>query len=188
MPPPWLHPASLSELIHRETKVDPAQFSPPPPPAARSDSRNPGDATRGGAYDGEMRLSPPFLRDCAASAPAGFLPYHWLEMAEALLAHAADDMPAPAGEVRSLLRDLVEVLAAKMRASSGQLGGVGGGFLDLTGVGAVELAENRAFVLGVVDGARRIGASAEAGRREEEEAGGAGFGDGDDESDEEMGL
>lgn len=185
VPPPWLHPASLAELIHHETKVEPAQFSPPPPPAARSDPRNPGEATRGAAYDGETRLSPPFLQDCAASAPAGFLPYHWFEMAETLLAHAADDMPAPAGEVRSLLRDLVEVRAAKMRASSAQLGGVGGGFLDLTGVGAIELAENRAFILGVVDGARKIGASAEASRREEEEAGGGADLD-DDESDEDM--
>ena len=185
MPPPWLHPASLSELIHHETKVDPAQFSAPPPPPARSDTRHPGEATRG---DSAVRLSPPFLRGSTAEAPAGFLPYHWLEMAETLLAHAADDMAAPAGEVRSLLRDLVEVRAAKMRASSAQLGAVGGGFLDLTGVGAVELAENRAFVLGVVDGARRIGASAEVTRREEEEEGGAGFGEGGEESDEDMGF
>lgn len=108
-------------------------------------------------------------------------------MAETLLAHAADDMPAPAGEIRGLVRDLVEVRAAKMRAGIGQaglLGGEDGGFLDLTGVGAIELAENRGFVLGVVDGVRKIGASAEASRREEEEAGGGE----DEEDDEDMGI
>jgi GINS complex subunit 2 len=109
-------------------------------------------------------------------------------MAETLLAHAADDMPAPAGEIRGLVRDLVEVRAAKMRASMGQaglLGGHDGGFLDLTGVGAIELAENRGFVSGVVDGVRMIGASAEASRREEAEARG---GEDDEDDDEDMGI
>ena len=107
-------------------------------------------------------------------------------MAETLLTHAPDDMPASAGEVRSLLRDLVEVRAAKMRASSAQLGSGGGEFLDLTGVGALEMADNRGFVLGVVDGARRIGASAEVARREQEEEDAAR--DDEDESDEDMRL
>lgn len=89
-------------------------------------------------------------------------------MAETLLAHAADDMPVSAGEIRGLLRDLVEVRAAKMRAGIGSAALGGDGFLDLTGVGAVELAESRGFVLGVVDGVRKIGASAEVSRREEE--------------------
>lgn len=111
-------------------------------------------------------------------------------MAETLLAHAADDMPVSAGEIRGLLRDLVEVRAAKMRAGIGQAGLGGdaeaGGFLNLTGVGAVELAETRGFVLGVVDGVRKIGASAEAARREEEELDRE-RGEGD-ESDEDMGI
>lgn len=107
-------------------------------------------------------------------------------MAETLLAHAADDMPASAGEVRGLLRDLVEVRAAKMRASTSQLDHFGGAVVNLRGVGAMELAENRGFVLGVVDGVRKLGASAEATRREEEEEG---LGREDDyESDEDMGL
>ena len=95
-------------------------------------------------------------------------------------------MAAPAGEVRSLLRDLVEVRAAKMRSSTSRLEGFGGGLMSLRGVGAMELAESRGFVLGVVDGVRKIGASAEATRREEEETGGAR--DEDEESDEDMGL
>lgn len=137
-------------------------------------------------------LSPPFLPGCVAESPAGYLPYHWLEMAETLLAHAGDDMPAHAGEVRGLLRDLAEARAAKLRASTSQLESFGGGVMNLRGVGAMELAENRGFVLGVVDGLRRLGASAEAARREEEEAddddderrGGAEY----EESDEDMGI
>lgn len=109
-----------------------------------------------------------------------------MEIAETLLAHAADDMPASAGEVRGLLRDLVEVRAAKMRSSTTQLEQFGGGVMNLRGVGAMELAENRDFVLGVVDGVRKLGASAEATRREEEEEG---MGGGEDyESDEDMEL
>ncbi|KAK8090607.1 DNA replication complex GINS protein PSF2 [Apiospora phragmitis] len=176
VPPAWLHPASLADIIHHETNVDPQAFSPPPPPPTRADGRGrarpfqdnirssreqpkPGD---------DPRLAPPFL----PSPPAGYLPYHWLELAETLLAHAADDVPA-AAEVRSLLRDLQEVRAAKMRGSTQSLEG-GGGVVVLRGVGAMELAESRAFVLGVVDGVRKLGASAEATRREEEAIGGGG--------------
>lgn len=131
-------------------------------------------------------LSPPFLPSCVAESPAGYLPYHWLEMAETLLAHAGDDMPASAGEVRGLLRDLVEVRAAKLRAGTTQLESFSGGVVNLRGVGAMELAENRGFVLGVIDGVRKLGASAEATRREEEEE--QRGGDEYEESDEEMGI
>ncbi|KAK3378941.1 GINS complex protein-domain-containing protein [Lasiosphaeria ovina] len=184
VPPPWLHPASLSEIIHRETKENPQTFSPPPPPPAHANPHDPGHARR--LADADTILSPPFQPSCTASAPAGYLPYHWLEVAEALLAHAGDDMAAPAGEVRSLLRDLVEVRAAKMRSSTSVLGGAENGLMELTGVGAIELAESRAFVLGVVDGVRKIGAGAEAARREDEEQGG-GIHD-DDGSDDDMGI
>lgn len=113
-------------------------------------------------------------------------------MAEALLAHAGDDVASAlggtAGEVRGLLRDLVEVRAAKMRSSTAALEGYGEGLLGLRGVGAMELAESRGFVLGVVDGVRKIGASVEAARREEEEEAGAGRGAAEEESDEEMGI
>ena len=131
-------------------------------------------------------MSAPFRPSCTADAPAGYLPYHWLEVAEALLVHAGDDVGsgvgAGVGEVRGLLRDLVEVRAAKIRSSTAQLEGFGGGLMLLRGVGAVELAENRGFVLGVVDGVRRIGASVEVARREGEvEMEG-------EESDEEMGI
>ncbi|KAL2020448.1 hypothetical protein VTK56DRAFT_8414 [Thermocarpiscus australiensis] len=212
VPPPWLHPSSLAEIIHRETKLDPVAFSDPPPPPARADPARPGHARRQGQQrrypegrrgeqgeggeegerGGDLILSPPFrATSCTADAPAGYLPYHWLEVAEVLLAHAADDVAslgASAGEVRSLLRDLVEVRAAKMRnGSAGALEGSAAGVVSLRGVGAMELAESRGFVLGGVDGVRKIGASAEAARREaeeEEEADEEGAAD----SDEDMGI
>ena len=188
VPPAWLHPASLAEIIHYETKVKPDAFSSPPPPPAHADAR--GVAHRANSDDDGsdiVILSPPFLPSCTADAPAGHLPYHWLEIAEALLAHAADDMPASAGEVRGLLRDLVEVRSAKMRASTTQLESFGGGVMNLRGVGSMELAESRGFVLGVVDGVRKLGASVEASRREEEEEEER-MGGRDDESDEDMGI
>lgn len=130
-------------------------------------------------------LSPPFLPSCTAASPAGSLPYHWFELAEMLLAHASDDVTS-SSEVRSLLRDLQEVRAAKMRASTAQLEGGVDGVMSLRGVGAMELAESRGFVTGVVEGVRKLGASAEAARREEEEDGGGQ--DDDEPSDDDMGL
>ncbi|KAI1853370.1 hypothetical protein JX266_002076 [Neoarthrinium moseri] len=186
VPPAWLHPASLAEIIHQETNVDPEAFSPPPPPVMRSDGRGGARpyASNPEPKPGDLVLSPPFLPSCTADAPSGYLPYHWLEMSETLLAHAADDVPS-AAEVRTLLRDLQEVRAAKMRGSTTQLEG-GGGVVGLRGVGAMELAESRGFVQGVVDGVRKIGASVEQARREDEERG---YGDeGADESDDEMGF
>lgn len=182
--PPWLYPASLATVIHRETKEDPAAFSPPPPPPSRAHPGAPGLARR--VAESEAGMSAPFVPSCTADAPAGYLPYHWLEVAEALLAHAGDDMPVSAGEIRSLLRDLVEVRAAKMRSSAATLEGLGGGLTLLRGVGSMELAESRGFVLEVVDGVRKIGASLEANRRERDEM--RGEGGGDDESDDDMGL
>ncbi|KAF5681643.1 DNA replication complex GINS PSF2 [Fusarium denticulatum] len=184
VPPPWLHPDSLRDIVHHETKVDPKGWAPPPPPPVRADSR--GNARRLDPFiDDEVVLSPPFLPSCTSDAPSGALPYHWFEVAEMLLAHASDDV-ASSSEVRSLLRDLQEVRAAKMRSSTAQLEGGVDGVMSLRGVGAMELAESRGFVVGVVEGVRKLGASTEATRREEEEQGG---GDESDEaSDEDMGL
>ncbi|GJN76671.1 DNA replication protein psf2 [Purpureocillium lilacinum] len=192
--PPWLHPDSLRDIIHHETKIDTKGWAPPPPLPARGDAR--GNARRYGqgtrdAQDGasgsdKTVLSPPFLPSCTSNAPTGALPYHWLELAEMLLAHAADDVPS-ASEVRSLLRDLQEVRAAKMRASTAQLEAGVDGVMSLRGVGAMELAESRGFVVGVVEGVRKIGSSAEAVRREDEEERG-GRDDDDEPSDDDMGL
>lgn len=75
--------------------------------------------------------------------------------------------------VRRLLRDLREVRGAKIRGKVGELGGAAG--VRMNGVGAMELGECKGFMVGVVDGLRRVGASREAAAREEwEERGGSG--------------
>ena len=70
---------------------------------------------------------------------------------------------------------------AKMRGSVSAV--EGGGVTSLMGVGALELAEGRGFIVGVMDGLRKLGASRETARRKrEEEEGGAGVGsEGEDE-------
>jgi GINS complex subunit 2 len=97
-----------------------------------------------------------------------------------LLEACGDDIPDP-GHVRTLLRDLREVRMAKMRASTKEL--EGGGVSSLRGVGAMEVAEGRQFLVGVMDGLRKLGQSKEVARREreEDEGGRAGGADSDDE-------
>jgi GINS complex subunit 2 len=186
VPPPWLHPDSLRDIVHQETVVDPEGLAPPPPAPARADDR--GNARSINALGSDSTpLAPPFLPSCTADAPAGALPYHWFELAEMLLAHASDDIPA-ASEVRSLLKDLQEVRSAKLRARTGELERSADGVISLLGVGAMEVAESRGFLTGVIDGVRKLGASAEAARREEDgERGGIGNDD-DEPSDDDMGL
>jgi GINS complex subunit 2 len=103
-------------------------------------------------------------------------------MGEILLEACSDDIPDP-GRVRTLLRDLREVRMAKMRASTKVL--EGGGVSSLRGVGAMEVAEGRQFIVGVMNGLRKLGQSREAARREREEDEGGGGGGSDDED---MGL
>ena len=130
-------------------------------------------------------ISPPFLASATADAPQDTLPYHWLELGEMLLEAASDDIPEP-DTTRRLMRDLREVRMAKMRAGVEVL--EGGREVKMNGVGGMEVAEGRAFIAGVVDGLRRIGAAKEQARREreaEERENGVG---GADEDDDEMGL
>ncbi|MCJ1450964.1 DNA replication protein psf2 [Mycoblastus sanguinarius] len=145
LPPPWLSPPSLIAILEME-KSSPS-FSPPPslPP--------------------HVTTSPPFLPSATADAPPDALPYHWLELGEMLLEAASDDVAEP-DNVRRLMRDLREVRMAKMRAGVGVL--EGGREVNLNGVGGMEVAEGRAFIGGVVDGLRKIGASKEMSRRERE--------------------
>lgn len=74
-------------------------------------------------------------------------------------------MPEP-DNVRRLMRDLREVRMAKMRAGVAVL--EGGREVPINGVGGMEVAEGRAFITGVVDGLRKIGASKETSRKEKE--------------------
>ncbi|RDL33737.1 DNA replication complex GINS protein PSF2 [Venustampulla echinocandica] len=170
LPPPWLLPSSLEKILRHETEISPDTFSPPPPhPHPIS--------TRPAATD---HLAPPFLPSSTADAPPGYLPYHWLELGDILLEACSDDIP-DADRVRTLLRDLREVRMAKMRASANDL--EGGGVSSFKGVGAMEIAEGRQFIVGVMDGLRKLGASREVARREreEDEGGGAGGANSDDE-------
>ena len=73
---------------------------------------------------------------------------------------------------------------SKMRASTKEL--EGGGVSSLRGVGAMEVAEGRQFIVGVMDGLRKLGQSREMARREREEDEGGGGGEASD--DEDMGL
>lgn len=101
-----------------------------------------------------------------------------------LLEAASDDIP-DTDAIRRLMRDLREVRMAKMRAGVGVL--EGGREIKMNGVGGMEVAEGRAFISGVVDGLRKIGASNEMSRREREaEERENGIGGQDDESEDEM--
>jgi GINS complex subunit 2 len=68
---------------------------------------------------------------------------------------------------------------AKMRASIKDL--EGGGVSSLRGVGAMEVAEGRQFILGVMDELRKLGLSREIARREREEDEGGGAAEDEDE-------
>ncbi|KAF8861146.1 GINS complex, PSF2 component [Acephala macrosclerotiorum] len=174
LPPPWLLPSSLDAIKKYETDTSPQTFSPPPPHPYQITSRpSPSD-----------HMSPPFLPSSTADSPPDYLPYHWLELGEILLEACPDDIPEP-DRVRTLLRDLREVRMAKMRASVREL--EGGGVSSLKGVGAMEVSEGRAFIVGVMDGLRKLGASREVARREREEDEGGGA-DGLNDEDEDMGF
>ncbi len=103
-----------------------------------------------------------------------------------LLEAASDDIPEP-DHVRRLMRDLREVRIAKMRAGVGVL--EGGREVNMNGVGGMEVAEGRAFIGGVVDGLRKIGASKEMTRREREaEERENGIGGAEEDDEDEMGT
>jgi hypothetical protein len=68
-----------------------------------------------------------------------------------LLSHASDDFEEP-DTVRGLLRDLKEVRMAKLRKGLRVLDAGAG--VQMNGVGALEIAESRTFIAGVIDGLR----------------------------------
>jgi GINS complex subunit 2 len=163
LPPPWLHPESLSEILKLETDHDlfPDAFS----PSAQLVSNHPKD-NRGApltlrTLDGTKHIiSPPFLPQNTAGDTGNFdtaqtpaLPYHWLEIATMLLDSASDDLVEP-DSIRRILRDLREVRMAKMRRRVEHLdattvGGASG--VALIGIGAMEVAEGRGFMSGVAE-------------------------------------
>ncbi|KAJ9606972.1 DNA replication protein psf2 [Cladophialophora chaetospira] len=159
LPPPFLLPENLADILDTETNHDFTEsFSPPPTiPAIRQTD-----------FSGKVfYASPPFVESCTADAVSNALPYHWFEVSEILLEAASDDIPE-ADRVRQLLRDIREVRLAKMRKQVENLAGDGEG-TRLDGVGAMEISESRGFMAGVVDGLRKLDASREQERREREE-------------------
>ncbi|KIW55688.1 hypothetical protein PV05_04419 [Exophiala xenobiotica] len=158
MPPPWLYPENLLEILELETKHFQDSFSPPPqiPPRRQTD------------YTGKpFYTSSPFVESCTANAAPTALPYHWFEISEMFLESASDDVSEP-DRVRQLLRDIREVRLAKVRKEVDHLSGDGEG-TRLDGIGAMELSESRGFMTGVMDGLRKLDASREQARREREE-------------------
>lgn len=171
LPPPWLSAYSLTRILEQEI-ANPDMFSSSPPWPSSSSARD--DST----------VSPPFIHSSTADAQEGYLPYHWVEIGELLLTACGDDIPN-SSQVRGLLRDLREIRQSKLRA--GMKGLEGGGVVSLRGVGAMEVASERGFVVGVVGGLRALGASREANRREREADGGEN-GDGEDDDGSDMEL
>ncbi|OCT51047.1 DNA replication complex GINS protein psf2 [Cladophialophora carrionii] len=160
MPPPWLLVESLQDILETETHKDFTEsFSPPPSIPAQRQTDYSGRA---------FYTSPPFVESCTVNAVPTALPYHWFEVSEILLEAASDDIPE-SDKVRQLLRDIREVRLAKMRRQVERLSGDGEG-TRLDGVGAMEVSESRGFMVGVVDGLRKLDASREQERREREEA------------------
>lgn len=179
MPPAWLHPEPLSLILEVESQHQDYKnaFSPPPPlpgqPSVRDIDSVPTARPQYTPDGGKYYASPPFLPQNTAQTnvspdelPA--LPFHWLEIGNMLLESASDDL-VDSDQIRRLMKDLREVRLAKMRAGTDVLdaAATGGGGVALTGVGAMEVGEERGFLTGVVDNLRKIGASKEQARREQ---------------------
>ncbi|KAI4843648.1 GINS complex, PSF2 component [Aureobasidium sp. EXF-8845] len=157
LPPPWLNPEALSAIL--DIEVDNEDLFSPPLPLPGSTTL-PSDVYLDRTA---LEVSAPFLPSSTSNALPDALPYHWLELSHMLLSHASDDFEEP-DAVRGLLRDLKEVRMAKLRKGLRVLDAGAG--VQMNGVGALEIAESRTFIAGVIDGLRRIGASREQTRKE----------------------
>ncbi|KAJ5334100.1 GINS complex [Penicillium brevicompactum] len=178
IPPSWLHPEPLGLILEVESSHQDYQnaFSPPPPlPGQPSILDRDATASAKPQYtpDGKRYYpAPPFLPHNTAQPTSSrdppSLPFHWVEVGNLLLDAASDDLVDP-DQIRRLLKDLREVRMSKMRSGVDVLdeAATGGGGVALTGVGSMELGEERGFITGVVDGLRRIGSSKEQARREQ---------------------
>lgn len=168
MPPTWLHPEALSLILEVESQHQDYRhsFSPPPPlpgqPKLRDHDLQP-TARPQFTPDGDLYYaSPPFLphniaQETISSRDMPALPFHWVEVGNMLLDAASDDLVDP-DQTRRLLKDLREVRMAKIRSGVDVLdaAATGGGGVALTGVGAMEVGEERGFLTGVVDNLRYV--------------------------------
>lgn len=163
---------SLREILEYETTHYADTFAPAPPlpalapdpgirhgaiPRRNRDNTGPLEARIHDVEGHEVLLSTPFLSNMTSTAKPDALPYHYYEFAEMLLDAAADDIASP-DETRSLLRDIREVRLAKMRKGFGAISD-GSEIMRLDGVGAMELAESRQFIIGVMNGLRGLTAN-----------------------------
>lgn len=224
MPPAWLHPEALGLILEVESQHQDYKnaFSPPPPLPGQPSVLDRGlDPTARPQYtpDGNRYyVAPPFLPHNTAqvtisSRDPPALPFHWVEVGNMLLDAASDDLLDP-DQIRRLLKDLREVRMAKIRSGVEAMdaAATGGGGVALTGVGAMEVGEERSFLSGVVDGLRyvaleydtvyhidpcrlwltsiyrKIGASKEQARREQmaEQRANGGYDEGQDEEEDYM--
>ncbi|KAJ5259727.1 hypothetical protein N7524_008789 [Penicillium chrysogenum] len=179
IPPTWLHPEPLALILEVESQHQDYKnaFSPPPPlpgqPSILDRDALPSARPQYTPDGNRYYAAPPFLHQNTAQTVASSrdppsLPFHWVEVGNLLLDAASDDLVDP-DQIRRLLKDLREVRMAKMRSGVDVLdaAATGGGGVALTGVGSMELGEDRGFITGVVDGLRRIGSSKEQARREQ---------------------
>lgn len=176
IPPAWLDPDNLREILELETSHFQDEFSPAPPlPSLDSSTfpRQPLGQGRNGSgpsarlFDVEgkpLYTSYPFLNSCTANAPSATLPYHWYEFSQLLLDAAPDDLSNP-DLISNLLRDIREVRQAKMRRGYSAITDGSEG-VRLDGVGAMEVSESRGFITGVMAGLRSVSVSREQARRE----------------------
>lgn len=168
IPPSWLHPEPLSLIFDVESQHQDYQnaFSPPPPlpgqPSAFDRDATPSAKPQYTPDGNRYYPAPPFLpqniaETTTSSRDPPSLPFHWIEVGNLLLDAASDDLVDP-DQIRRLLKDLREVRMAKMRSGVDVLddAATGGGTVALTGVGSMELGEERGFVTGVVDGLRWV--------------------------------
>ncbi|KAK5715425.1 DNA replication protein psf2 [Elasticomyces elasticus] len=185
-PPPWLSVEALTQILDFEMDERTAELFSPSQDLPASTTTAPLDGDPYLAHDA-LELSPPFLKDAATSrAQKDALPYHWNELGHLLLTHAADNFVEP-DMVRKLLRDLREVRMSKLRKGFKVLDAGAG--TQMNNVGGMEIAEVRGFVVGVVDGLRRLNRSREESRKErndEERENGIGSSSYRDDEDEDM--
>lgn len=81
------------------------------------------------------------------------LPWHWMEIGQALLANASDDIPSQVSAIRGLLKDIREARQAKARAGLVELNE---SHMQMDNLGAMEINEIRPFVGLVMDQLRRV--------------------------------
>lgn len=81
------------------------------------------------------------------------LPWNWIEIGQAILEGAPDDLGSPSHVIRDLLRDIREARQAKIRAGVKELNE---SHMRMDNVGLMEINEIRPFVSQVMDELRKF--------------------------------